>query len=109
MTAGKKSRRYKATPERELNVPALRVFKPVNYSYHAAVDYQNYYLLKSSSHYDNDMAHELYKMAKEIAVQIRDHTFPRKDLVPVIILQQDPKSACDAYGIRDCSVMCVFK
>lgn len=49
--------------------------EPVNYSLAAAVDYQNYCLLKKSSCYEEDVTHDLHKMAKKIAVQMKDSIF----------------------------------
>lgn len=43
---GNKLRRYKTNPERELDVPDLRVIEPVNNRFAVAVEYQSDCLLK---------------------------------------------------------------
>lgn len=43
---GSKCRRDKSVPERQLDVPDLRVVDPIIYRFSAAVGYQKYRLLK---------------------------------------------------------------
>lgn len=74
----KKSRLHISRPERQLHVPGLNLTEPVNNRFASAVNYRNYHILNKSSLYEDDVAQELQKMAKKIALQMEDHTFCRK-------------------------------
>lgn len=50
---GSKSGRYTLKPAEELCIPILKVTEHVNDLFAAAVDYQNYRLLKKSSLFEN--------------------------------------------------------
>lgn len=65
LTADNKLRWYELRPGRELDVPALRVVKPVNDRLTASIYYRNYRLLKESACYYDDVAHELHNKAKK--------------------------------------------
>lgn len=69
---------------KEQNASGLKVIEPVNDRFSAAVGYRNYHLLKKSFRYDDSIAHGLQKMAKNIAVQVKDFDFPWKEPIPVI-------------------------
>lgn len=104
-----KTRWYELKPERAIDIPGLREVEAVNNRFASAADYRSYYLLKKLSHLDDDVVHELHKMAKKIASQIKDCFFSGKDPILVVAFLQDCKSACDAYGIYEGAVMCLFK
>lgn len=72
----------------ELDFPGLKVIKPVNNSFAAAVDYRNCRLPKTSSCYDTVMAHELHRVAKTIAVQMRDSRFSKNAQISLIAFLQ---------------------
>lgn len=63
---------------RKPNLPSLRVIEPVNELFVAADDPQSYRLLKKPSLYDENAAHELHKMSKKIAVQMKKCTLRGK-------------------------------
>lgn len=88
----------KNTPKtaKELDVSGRRVIEPVNDRFTAVVDYWNYCLMKKSFCYDDDVAHELHKMVKKTAVQMKDHMVSGKTVTSVIAVLQDFKLACDA-------------
>lgn len=73
--AGKRSRCLTPKLEIELDVTSLKVTEHVN-DYLAATVYYGYYrLLKKSSCYEDDMAHEWQKIARRIAAQTKIHIF----------------------------------
>lgn len=84
MTVGSSLRGYKTEPERELDVPDIRVMEPANYRFPAAVDYRNYRLFQNLSRYIGDVMHELHKRARKIVLQVKDHTFSRKYPIMVV-------------------------
>lgn len=47
----------------------------------------------------------LYKMLKNIAVQMKGYTLSEKDQLSLIAYVHEFKSACDAYGILGSTVM----
>lgn len=98
---GYKTMWCKSKPERVLYVPGFNVTVPINDCFTAAVDYRSYHRLKKSSRYGNDLAHELHRMAKKVAVQMKDRTFSAKDPLSVVAFLQRFKSACDADGIHE--------
>lgn len=63
--AGFKLRQYNSTPERELDIPGLKLFEPVSDRFADAVRYRNYRLLNSSLRYDDDVALRQHKMGEE--------------------------------------------
>lgn len=69
--AGDKSGRYIVKPKRERDVPHLKRIVPVNDHSAAAVNDQNYRLLKNSSRYDKSVTKDLLKMTKKIAIQMK--------------------------------------
>lgn len=69
------------------------VGQPVNDRIGAAADYQNYRFLKKLDCFDEYVAHELHKMAKMIAVQMKDTIFSGKYPKSVISFFQELKSA----------------
>lgn len=75
MKAGSKSKSNTRKTAKELEVPGLRPLKPVNDRSAAAVNYLNYCLIKNSSCYNDYVVRKLYKMAKNTAVQMKDHTW----------------------------------
>lgn len=91
MTVGNKSMWYKTKPERELDVPVLRVIEPINLRLATAVDHQIYRFLENSSSYVNDVAHELHKLPREIVVQMKESTSSRKNLMSVVTFPQEFK------------------
>lgn len=96
MTAGKKLRQCTPKQEGELDVRVLKVIKPVNDPFIAVVNYHNYRLLPWLFGYGDEVAHELYKMVREIAVQMKDCSFFEKDRMQVIALLHEFKPACNA-------------
>lgn len=54
--------------------------------YQKANDYCSYRLIQKYQRCDDEVASELQKMRKKLAVQIKDQTFNRKDLISVINL-----------------------
>lgn len=58
------------------SVPGLIVIKPVHDRFPAAIDSHGCRLLKRSSQYEENVVHEFQKMAKKIAMQMKDRTFP---------------------------------
>lgn len=65
-------------------VPGPAVVRSVNKQLEDAVDYRNYRLSKKSSRYENEVANELNKMTKNIAVQMKNRSFSGKDSVSII-------------------------
>lgn len=53
-------------------VPGLVAIQPVNKLLADAVKYRNYRLIRRSARYDKNLANELNKMTKKIALQMRD-------------------------------------
>lgn len=51
------------------DVEGQTVLKPVNDLFPDSVDYHEYKLLKTSSQYDNDVAHAWSRMTKKVTVQ----------------------------------------
>lgn len=78
VTAGSKLRQYTLKPERELDVIGLKVVETINDRFVAAVDYRNYRLLKKWPRYEDDVTHKLHKMAKNIAMQMKDRILSGK-------------------------------
>lgn len=95
--------------EKELDVPGIKVIEPVNDHFEAEIDYQNYRLLKKTFRYDDNVAHELYKMAKKIAVYLKDRTFSGKELISVIAFLLEFKLACDACKMHESKAMWLLK
>lgn len=73
MAVGTRTRWYKSKPKRDVDEPGVMVIEPVNDHFFGAFEYRNNPLLKNSSRYDNDVAHELHSMAKNIVVQKRPY------------------------------------
>lgn len=70
----------------EMDVPGLRVVELDKYRFTVTPDYQIWRLLKTSSGYDKDVAWELHKMAKKIAVQLKERTFSGNELISLIAI-----------------------
>lgn len=102
-------RKYEARPERKLDVHCLSLVEPVNDQFAAAVDYHNDQPFKEASRWDDDAAHELYEIAKKIAVQMKERNFSGKGPMWVIVFLQKFKSACDAREIRKGGTLSLFK
>lgn len=51
--------------------------------------------------YDDDVVHELHKIAKKIAMQMKNPTFSGKDPMSLIVFLQEYKSACGSYRISE--------
>lgn len=109
VTVGNQSRPYKSKPGREPDVPGLRVVEPVNERFAAAFDYRNYRFFKKSSCYDHDIAHELHKMAKKIAAQMKHGTFSGKDPMSSNTFLKEFKSAWDTCRVHKGTAMCLLK
>lgn len=60
--------RSEKAPETELDVLGLSVVTPVNYRVSAAVDYRNYRFVNKMSCHGDNVAQELRKVARRIAV-----------------------------------------
>lgn len=88
-----------------MHVPGLRVIEPVSVRFAATVRYQKDRLLKDSSLYDNNVTRKLLKMAKKIAVQMKDHTFSGKNPRSVRVFLKEIKSACNACEIHEIAAM----
>lgn len=71
--------------------------------------YRNYRLLKKLFSYENDLAHQLQRMAKKIAVLMKNRTFSGRDPMSVIGFLQEIKSSFDACEIHESTVMWLFK
>lgn len=69
--------------------------EPVDILFKKAVHYHKYHPIKKLVRYDEDVAHDLQRMAKKTAVQIKDKTFSEKDPMSVVAFLQNYKSA---YG-----------
>lgn len=95
VVAGNKLKRHTAKPGK-MDIPGLMVIKPVNDHLAAAVDYRNYCLLKKLATYDDDVAHELHKIEKKIAAQMKDRTFFGEYPISAIVFGQESKWVCDA-------------
>lgn len=54
---------YKSNPERDLDIPGLRVVELYKDLLAAAFNYPNYHLLKKSSCYHDGVTHELHRVA----------------------------------------------
>lgn len=90
-------------------MPGLRVSEPISDRFSAALDYQIYGLLKKLSGYDEDVIQQLEKLAKKIAVQMKDRIFSGKYLMSVVAFLQEFESACDARGIHEGDTVWLFK
>lgn len=99
--AGCKLRGYNTNTERELDVSGLRIIEPFNDYYTATVDFWTYRLLNKSSWYDDYVAHELQKMSKKIAVEMKNRICSGKDMVLVIAFLQELKEAWEACEIHE--------
>lgn len=88
LTVSKIFRWYISRPEWELDVPGLRVLDSFNGRFSSGVNHRNYRLLKKSCHYDDDVEHELHKMAEKMAVRMKDHIFSGKDTLSVVAFLQ---------------------
>lgn len=108
-TAGSKLGKYTLKPGRELDVLGIRVAELVNHRFAAAVDNRNYLILKKSSRYDDHVAHEYQKMAKNIAVQMKDHTFSGNDAMSIVAFLQEFNSTFNACGIHENGAVWLFK
>lgn len=80
-------------------ITVLEVFKPVNDLLWKALDCPTYSLIKRSAWYDEDVAHELHRMAKRTAAQMNDRTFSGRDPMSVIAFLQDLRTTCDVCRI----------
>lgn len=109
MQADNKLRRCIPTPERELDVPRCEVITANNDRFATAVNYPNYRYLNKVSLYDDDVEHELHRMAKKIAVQMKDRTFPGKDPSLVIAFYNEFKSLSDECGVPEDVAKRLFK
>lgn len=87
----------------------LKVIELVNYLFRKAADYRPYRLIKQSARYGYGLAHELYRMAKRIVVQIKNRMISRKNPMSVIAFLYDFKSACKACRIHDGEEMWLYK
>lgn len=105
MTVANKPRGYKSRPDITLDVPGLRVFQPVIDCPAVAVDYTNHRLLKKLSGYEDKVAHERHKMAKKIAVKVKNHAFVGKDSISVIAFLEQFRSTFDACKIYESAAM----
>lgn len=83
---------YKYKPEKDLDVPGVEVLEPVDNCFAAAVNCQDYRLLKKSSRNDHIVVHKLHKMSKKLALQMKDRTLSRKNPKPVIAFLEEFKS-----------------
>lgn len=70
-----KLKRYATKPERRLDVSGLRIIETISDRFAAAVGYRNYRVFKKLSRYEDNIAHELQKMEKKLAVQMKGSPF----------------------------------
>lgn len=75
VTVGSKLRRYKTRPARAAEV---MVIETVNDLFAAVVDYRDDGPLKTSSCYDNNIAHQLHKISKWWRYRSKTATFPEE-------------------------------
>lgn len=109
MTVGNKLKRYKTKAEREMYVPGLRVVRPVNGCFTAAVDYPNYHLLKKSSGYGDDVAYNSHKIAEKKTIQMKDSAFFGKHLMAIVAFLREFKSACHACRFHGRAIIWLLK
>lgn len=97
------------TAEKTLEVDRLMLLKPGNDLFTDVVDYWQYRLIKKSVRNDDDVAHELGRMKRKVAVLRKDKTFGGRDLLSVIGFLQAFKVACDAFSIPEGFALWLFK
>lgn len=92
-----------------LDVPRLSVIQPANDRFTATVAYWNYPFLGNSSRHCDNIAYELHKTVKTIAVQIKCRIFSGKCQVSVLPFLQKFKVASGADRIREGAGMWLLK
>lgn len=78
----------------------LKVIEPMNDLFRKVVDHRTYHVATPSSRYDDDVAHDLYRVNKT-GVVMKDWTFPGIDPMSVIVFLLRFISACNAYGTHE--------
>lgn len=79
----------------------LKVIETVNDLFQKLVEYHTYRLIKKLARYNDNVAHELHRMAKKTVIQMKNGTFSGQDLMSVVAFLQDCKSPCDVLGIHE--------
>lgn len=82
-TAGRELRWHTPKLKEQLDVLGIKVIETAYNLFIAAVDYQNYLLLKKSSPYEDDVGPELYENEKLLVVHLTDCNFSWKDQTSV--------------------------
>lgn len=65
--------------------------------------------MKRSSQYSDDVAREIHKKVKKVAVKMKDLTFFGKDPMLIISVVKESKLELDAEGIHDGTGMWLLK
>lgn len=94
-------------PERDLDVPGVRVIQPVYDLVAVTVISQNYGIFNKSSCNGDSVAQELHKMAKKIVVQMKYCSFSEKDRMLEIDFLQKIKSDAK-HGEPARALQCFF-
>lgn len=79
-----------------MNIPSIKLIESGNNSFAATVDFGSYRVLSELYCYDIDVTIQLQKMAKKIAVQMKDRTLSRKYPTSLTTILQKIKFAGDA-------------
>lgn len=74
----------------------LNVLAPVSERYQKAVDYRCYRLIHKSQRHDDDVASEIQKMHRKVAVQVKEQAFNSKESISVKNFSTKFRLACDS-------------
>lgn len=92
-----------------MEVQGFKVLNSMSDQFTDAVDYHQYWVSKTSTSYDDDVARELRCITKKVALQMKDSTFDRRDPVLIIAFLNDFKDSYDAYKIDKGTAFWILK
>lgn len=87
----------------------LKAIEPVNDLFQKVVDYCTYHPMKQLARYEDDVGHELQRMAKKTAVWMQDRTFSGIVPTSVIAFFDEFTSGCDASRINEGQAAWLFE
>lgn len=95
--------------ERQYSEFGLRHVAPVNGRYQTAANYQSYRFNYKSQRHEHNVASQMQKRRKKVAVEIKDEAFNGQNSICVIKVSTEGKLSGDSLQIHESTAVWLFR